>query len=1062
MKARISVGLAGLIFFSIVCVFGQITTGTISGKVLDSSGATIPAAQVVILNEDTGVSRTLQSDSAGRYSAPSLIPGKYRVTAGVQGFQTEVRTGIQLTVGREAIVNFELAVGQVTERVEVTGEAPLVQTTESSVSYLVDDRTIRDLPLNGRDVSQLILLNPGTVQSNNGRGGSAEFGFAKRLSISGMRGEDNSYLLDGTYINDYFRHVPAGPTGALTGVETVQEFQMLTSTFNAQYGRAMGGVFNAVTKSGTNEWHGGAYEFLRNSALDARNFFDRQRTPSDPRLPPFRRNHFGATLGGPVVRDKAFFFMAYEGLRESLTKTKISIVPDGNARQGIVPGQAAPIQIAATVAPFLRMYPLPTPGARNFGDGTAEFIFQTSEPTREDFGQARVDYQLSESDSLFVRFTGNNAERATSLGFPDYFGIGTMGTRLTTVSETHIFSPRLLNGIRLYFNRAAPVVGQSVPPAEPGTVGVPGQTQARVTPGSGITLIGGGVQDPGSRYTTNRFGANDDVNLNLGSHSLQFGGMLERLQFNPVFGHFPYGDWSFSNLAAFLRGTPATFNGTPPQVANHRRGARQWFMALYMQDDWRVKSNLTLNLGIRWEPYTVAKEVNGIIENVRYLSDPTPTLGDPFWKNKSWVNFSPRFGFAWSPFQSGNTSVRGGIGLFYVPVDPSMYTSPLLRSPTIAPDLEITNPTNFPNGLAAVAAAGIAPGAIVGPRNLSAVSVYALPFDNTQSPQALQYSLNIQHQIGANNVVTLGYSGRRGFNLTTMSNYNMAQYKFNGLTLEMPAELPNNYKPNPAYQAIRYITTDSDSWYNGFTAVLQRRFSAGLQAQVSYTFSRATNETDGNEQGASGSVGGSGTTKYPYDLSVNKGLSGYHLQNVFTASYSYDLPLGRGVSGWAGSVLSGWQMTGIVTLQDGQPFGVAAQTPARQQHYISRVSPNLKPGWTSEQIILGGPNDYFTLDAFLPPGPGELGNYGRNTLIGPGLAQWDMGLTKNTRLGERWRLQIRAEAFNMLNRANFSSPGTDAGNQIFTRTGGLVPSARGIRRTVTTSRQLQFGLKLIF
>ena len=538
--------------------------------------------------------------------------------------------------------------------------------------------------------------------------------------------------------------------------------------------------------------------------------------------------------------------------------------------------------------------------------------------------------------------------------------------------------------------------------------------------------------------------------------------MLERLRFNPSFGIDPFGVWSFANLAAFLRGIPNQWDGTPPQIANHRRGARQWFMALYMQDDWRVTSNLTLNLGLRWEPYTVATEVNGIIENVRHLLDPTPTLGDPFWKNKSWVNFSPRFGFAWSPFQSGKTSLRGGIGLFYVPVDPSLYLSPLLRSPTIAPDIEIGNPTNFPDGLAAVAAAGVAPRDIVGPRDLSSVTVYAMPFEVTESPQALQYSLNLQQQIGANNVLTLGYSGRRGFNLTALSNYNMPQYRFNGVSLEMPAELPNNFKPNPAFQGIRYIDTNSNSWYNGFTAAFQRRFSAGLQAQISYTFSRATNETDGNEQGPSGSVGGSGTTKYPWDLSSNKGLSGYHLQNVFSASYSYDLPLGRGVNGWARHLLSGWQMTGIITLQDGQPFGVAAQTPSRQRDYISRVSPNLKPGWTSEQIVLGGPADYFTLDAFTPPRPGELGNYGRNTLIGPGLAQWDMGLTKNTQLSERLRLQFRTEAFNMLNRVNFASPGNSAGNQIFNRSGELIRSATVLEKTVTTSRQLQFGLKLIF
>ncbi|MBI2815726.1 MAG: TonB-dependent receptor [Acidobacteria bacterium] len=1050
MKAKVSAWLVCAVFFSILCVYGQVTTGTISGMVRDSSGATIPAAQMVILNEDTRITRTLQADAGGHYSAPSLNPGRYRVTASFQGFQTEVRSGIQLTVGREAIVNFELQVGAVTELVEVSGEAPLVQTTEAAISYLVDDRTIRELPLNGRDIGQLILLNPGVVQSQNGRTGTPEWGFAKRISISGMRGEDNAYLLDGSYINDYMRHVPAGPTGALTGVETVQEFQMLTSAFSAQHGRALGGIFNAISKSGTNEWHGSVYEFLRNSALDARNFFDRKRNPSDPRLPPFRRNHFGATFGGRIIRDKAFFFAAYEGLRESLTTTAISVVPDLNARQGILPSRT--VQVSPLIGSFLKTFPDPTPGARNFGDGTAQYIFEAKQPTREDFGQARIDYQLSENDSLFGRFTANNAEQSRHLGFPDRLSVGMMGTRLVTVSETHVFSPRLLNSVRLAFNRVLPGVGHIVPAGEPGTISVPGQPDpASIDAGSGITPLQG-VSDVGGRYTTNRFGLHDDVNLVLGTHSLQFGGMLERMQFNLSSAIYPYGDWRFPNLPSFLQALPDQYRGTPAQIGNFRRGVRQWFLALYSQDDWRVTSNLTLNLGLRWEPYTVPTEVNGLIENLRHLNDALPTRGDPYWLNKSWRNFSPRLGFAWSPFQGGRTSVRGGVGVFYVPVDPAVYVVPLLRSPSITPDFLIVDPKHFPNALEAIAAYGGA--------DPSTVRIFALPYENLRSPHAMEYSLSVQQQIGSSTVLTLGYSGRRGLNLPSLGNFNMPLAQFNGISLEVA---PNATPQNPAYSSeIRYTGTNADSWYNGFTAALQRRLSAGLQAQVSYTFSRATAETDGNEQGPSGSVGGSGTVKYPYDLGVYKGLSGYHLQNVLSASYSYDLPLGGLTSGWGRHLLSGWQLSGIVSLQDGQPFGVAAAGPNAIRQYISRVSPNLKPGWSSEQIVLGNRDDYYTLDAFTPPGSRELGNYGRNTLIGPGLAQWDFGMTKNTQVGERYRLQFRAEAFNVLNRSNFGSPGNTAGGEIFTRSGARVQSAAVVVRTATTSRQVQFGLKLIF
>jgi hypothetical protein len=979
---------------------------------------------------------------------------------------------MQLTVGREAVLNFTLAVGQVAESVEVSGEAPLVQTTESTISYLVDDRTIRDLPLNGRDISQLILLNPGVIQNSNGRWGNADNGFARRFSISGMRGEDNSYLLDGSYINDYYRHVPAGPSGALTGIETVQEFQTLTASFSASYGRALGGVFNAVTKSGTNEWHGSAYDFLRNSALDARNFFDRQPSPSAPRLPPFRRNQFGGTVGGPVMRDKTFFFVAYEGLRESLTESGIANVPDLNARRGILPcpasgftGLRAPCNIPGTLTydvpvnqntvPFLRMYPEPTPGGRNFGDGTAQLIFQVTQPTGEDFGQARVDQQLSSNDSLFVRFTGNNADRARVRGLPDRFETGELETRLMTLAETHVFSPALLNNFRFAFNRVIPRVDQIVPPAEPDQISVAGQDlPAGVQPGSGIASATGS-ESPGGFYTTNRFAVHDDVNLTLNNHSLQFGGMVERMRYNPNNPIRPFGEWLFGSLENFLLGIPDTMRGTPLQFGNFRRGMRQWFLALYLQDDWRVTPSLTLNLGLRWEPYTVPTEVNGLIENQRRLTDTAPTIGDPYWKNKSWRDFSPRFGFAWSPLQAGKTSVRGGFGLLYVPNDSSVYTVPMVRALSFSPVINITNPTGFPDALAAIAASRSTPGG---------QDVVALDYENLKSPRAVQYSLNVQQQIGESTVITLGYNGRRGVNLSSFGNYNTPKFQFNGVSLELPPGPA--VVPNPGYKRIQYVNNNTNSWYNGFTAALQRRFSDGLQAQISYTYSKSLSEADGADTGNHVSSGGSGSLKYPYELSAGKGLSGYHLTNTFTASYSYELPFGRGMSGWTGHLAAGWQMTGIVTLQDGQPFTLRATSPTAIQDFIGLATPNVVPGYTHDQIIKGVPEGWFTLDAYRQPGLREMGNLARNPLIGPGRAQWDFGLTKNTTLTERLHLQFRGEAFNLLNRVNYAAPGqianSAANNTVFTRAGAPIPSATVITQTATTSRQIQFGLKLTF
>jgi hypothetical protein len=1006
------------------------------------------------------------------------------VTTSREGFQAEARSGIQLTVGREAVVNVQLQVGQVTQTVEVTGEAPLVQTTEAAVGYLIDDRTITELPLNGRDISQLMLLNPGVVQNVNGKWGNADKGFGKRFSISGMRGEDNSYLLDGSYINDYYRHVPSGPSGALTGIETVREFQMLTNSFSAAYGRALGGVFNAVTKSGTNQWHGSAYEFLRNSKMDAANFFD---NALGTQKAPFKRNQFGATFGGPVFRDKTFFFVAYEGLRERLSQSSVAFAVGDDARRGILPGGRT-VTVSPRIQPFLDMLPRPSPNGKIFPTvGTAEYYFVGRQPTGENFGQGRMDHQISDSDSLFGRFTGLNANRSLYRELPDRFEVGSLESRLFTLSETHIFSPTLLSTFRFSYNRVIPATDHDIPPAPPGTISVPGQPDMAAIEGIQGVLTGlRNTEGPGSSYTTDRFAYHDDINWTRGNHAMQFGGMVERLRYNPIQPFRPYGEWRFPSLEAFLTAEPDRVRGTPFQYGIFERGLRQTFLALYFQDDWRVTPNLSVNLGLRWEPYTVATEVNGLLDNQRQLTDAAPTLGDPYWKNRSWTNFSPRIGFAWSPGQSGTTSVRGGFGIFYVPNDSSIYTPTTLNSFTFSPRLQISGSRfraplrdNFPNAIPIYELARATPGSS---------DIFSVPFEGFDTPHAVQYSLNVQRQIGESNVVTLGYSGRRGLNLSSLGNYNLPLLNFNGTALEMPAGATAF---NPAYRAINYVASSADSWYNGFTASLQRRFSAGLQAQISYTFSRAISEVDGSDTGNHVGAGGGGSLKYPHDRRANRGLSGYQVKNAFVANYSYDLPFGQGLSGVAGKLASGWQMTGILTLQDGGPFTIRAAIPRLLSDLVGATSPNVILGFDQDNIVLDRSvwtsKGYFTPDAFLPPGchtreelanrnaqgnplcsvnSREIGNYGRNTLIGPGLAQWDIGFTKNTQLGEQFNLQFRAELFNFLNRVNFSQPGqvgnSSQSNELFSRDGIASPGVPLLRRTATDARQIQFGLKLIF
>ena len=1032
----------------------QVTTGTISGTVKDSTGAVLPGVQVVILNEDTGLSRTVSSDARGHYAAPQLSLGNYRVSASLEGFQTEVHSGIVLTVGREAVVDIPMTVGAVTQTVEVTGEAPLVQTTESSVGYLVADKSIRELPLNGRDVTQLILLNPGVVSAVTSRADSGTVGFGKRISISGSRGEDNAYLLDGSYINDFSRHIPAGPSGALLGAETVREFQVLTNSFSAQYGRAMGGVFNAVSKSGTNEWHGSLYEYLRNSALDARDFFDIQNAPAPSPPPPFRRNQFGGTGSGPVARDRSFFFAAFEAMRESLTQTTINVVPTEDAKKGI--GVLTGSQtISPKVTPFLQFFPSPSPSGRRFPDGiTAQFIFPANQPTREDFGQGRFDHQLSSNDSFFARFTASNSNRTRVSDYPGNVSDQNLNSRLVTLSETRILSPRALNAFRFSFNRVAPVANTTGFPTVAGVPTVPGQALPGVSPGNSISGYNTNVT-PKIQFLTNRFNEQDDFSLTLGAHSVKMGGMLERLQFNADQPNRANGTWSFSSFANFLQAIPNNYRGTPPQTGRGSvRGMRQWFYALYLQDDWQVKPGLTLNLGLRWDDSSVPTEVNGLIVNLRQRADSAPTVGDPLWKGKP-GNLAPRFGFAWAPFANGKTSVRGGWGLFYVPLDPGVWFRSMARVAPLFPEFDFSIATNspvvstFPDALAAIQAA-IA--------NLSPFgTVFVFQYDDIRTPHAMQYNFNVQQQLDSSSVLTVGYVGNRGLNLTALENYNMTTAFYNGNSLEVPAGAT---KFNPNFECICFYNNTTDSWYNALTVAFQRRFSAGLQTQLSFTWAKTINENDGNNTAANVTTSDFAQLKYTYDGGANRGLSGYGIPRALSINYSYEIPLGKGMGGIPGHVLSGWQLSGIFTAQQGQPFTVTASTPAALSvAQVGTRSPNAVSGRSRDDIILGGPNLYFDPQAYTAPGARELGNTGRNTLIGPSLVKWDFSLAKNFALTELWNLQFRSEFFNIFNHANFSGPAAN----LFTAAGARVGNAGVISRTLNQNqRQIQFALRLTF
>jgi outer membrane receptor protein involved in Fe transport len=1032
--------------------YGQATTGSFLGTITDSTGAALPGATLVIQNQDTGVSRTVQSDEAGRYSARALNPGNYQITASLDGFQSAVHSRLTLTLGQEAVVNFQLPVGAVAQTVEVVGEAPLVETTQSSVDFLVNSATVSELPLNGRDLNQLILLNPGVALVDNGRGSTLQFGYGKFIAFSGYRPQNNLMLLDGTEVNNYNNLPPSGPSGGLFGAETIREFVVKSNGFSAAYGRALGGVVNAVTKSGTNAFHGSLFEFLRNDALDAPGYFD------GGVKRPFRRNQFGGSFGGPIRHDRTFFFAAYEGLRQSRTDTSITFVPDANLRQGLFPG-VSPSQVVPITLQYLAQYPLPNGGP--VGPGIAQHFFSGKSTARDDVGTGRIDHQLSASDSLFGRATHSNS-KTTDISLGDLGSILEMRARLLTVSETHIFSPQALNTFRFGYNRTLPISRGTYPAWPANLISNPeANVPPRISPGGGLTALAApGATSPRLEIGTKRFEYIDDVTLSQGSHSLQFGANFQRVHNDLDFPNFVMGNWTFNSIPNFLTAQAQTFRGTPSRFGDFLRNFRQNFIGLYIQDDWKAASSLTLNVGVRYDLWTVPTETHGRIANLRNITDPTITRGGSLFENDNKHDFSPRIGFAWSPFSNGQTSVRGGFGIYYQRIDANSFWVPLLRDGLISPDLQFPNPRFFPNAIAAIQAA-----------TPVAVNPNAFQYRGVKTPHSQSWNLNLQRQFGASTVVSAGYVGNRGLDLSYQAQGNMPRpVLVNGFwTIPDGATLPN-----PNFPSIVYNGTGVKSWYNALEVNVQKRMADGLQFQVAYTYSKIITQNDTGSRGEQVAVNGDGgVLRNIYDFDQGKALAGYDVRNSLTANYLYELPFGRGKRwlsqpGVLSHVLGGWQLNGIVTLKDGQPFSIiGGGVPPALNVLNVTVLPNVNPAF-SGPVIFGPPNKskdptgrqrYFDPNAFALPGPRQIGNVGRNTLTSPGTANWDLGLTRNFNLREIAQLQFRSEFFNVLNRPTFAAPNSS----IFTGPGARNPTAGIITSTLgTSSREIQFGLKLLF
>jgi len=1082
---------------------------TLSGTITDPTGATVSGATVEATNTETGLKRNASTDDAGRYRLFALPVGRYDVSFGKQGFAEEVRTGIQLAVGQAAVVDMALRVGSQNEQVTVSSDAPLVSLTTQDTSGLVGERQIKDLPLNGRSYDLLTELNPGVVNftwEKTGGTGVSNSTNGNNFSVSGNRPQQNLFLLDGIEFTGAAENnmQPGGVSGVLLGVDAVREFNVLRDSYGAEYGKHPGAQVIIVSQSGTNQWHGTAYDFLRNNDLDSRNYFDVGSAP------PFRRNQFGASLGGPVSRGKTFFFTNYEGLRQSLNQTSVTFVPAADARSGtFVPfgsacAAAQQAQCATIVRELLNLWPVANGPELTLPNGAASGVAQlTSSPLqtiRDDFGTVRLDHIFSDRDSLAAVYTVDDSGAVTATPLDPYStDIANLREQVFSLAQTHIFSPSLSNTARFGYSRAAYYFLGEPTPGTPaaavtslvgmhpvGAVVVGGSTASNPAAQLGLAGSNNGTNLPVKR---NLYTYEDQATWVHARHELTFGAWLQQFQSNEKLALSQFGQISFASINALLGGTGTiTYDPSPTEM-----NWRSLFAAWYAQDTIRLTPRLTASVGFRAESSTGWNEAHGRAANYFFTNgviNSTPNIGtSAFSTNNQKFLPEPRVGIAWSPFGQ-KTVVRAGFGMYNdlqdalgYRMDQNALYNPVYTGTIPVADFPIAS---VPAGLK------LAPGGVQ---------------TNLEPPTLISYSLRIERQLSDNTALWIGYVGSHGYHELIGVDTNEPAptvcpntpcpaiyptlYTAAGTTVSgLPVPAGAHYIPaacaatnttcNATLAGTWSWLSEGTSSYSSLQVDLNHRFSRGLTLRGVYTWAKALD--DGDSLNGTTTNNAPGLVSDPFNLRADWGPATYDVRNVAVIDAMYDLPFGSGkplagnVTGWTARLVNGWSVNSIVTAQGGFPFTPQlSYNPSRNGDTKNPVRPFLNPSF-SGPVIVGKPSEWFNPNAFLyePNGTGTnggfYGNVGRDAYEGPGLATWDFSLIKQTPVTERLKLQFRAEIFNLLDRANFNTP-----NLI---TAILTPPAPGtttastipqenpvggqITSTSTTARQVQFALKLLW
>lgn len=1068
------IGWLGFFLFSTLsALLAQVDTGIIAGTVRDRQGASVATAKITFLDLATSETTSTQSDSSGNYASPPLRPGEYKLSVEAQGFKTETRPSIEVRVQDRVRIDFALNVGAVTESVEVNADAPIIQSESSSLGQVIVSTQITELPLNGRDYTQLATLSTGVVRTSsgtNGNTGGSSTGGQNSFVANGTRGTLNNFLLDGIDNN-------SNDNGGLvlrTNVDAIQEFKIQTNSYSAEFGRSGGAVVNALLKSGSNNFHGSVFEFFRNAALDARDYFEDPATKKAS----FKQNQFGATFGGPVIKNRLFLFGDYQGTRIRNPLAWDSNVPTLQERTGDFSAPGEPIiydpstglpflgniipsgSIDAISQAFMNLYPAPNQPSGS----SSNFIISPIERDTIDQGDGRLDYALSEKDRVFLRYSqsgrtdirpaplqglANGGDSSTGIGYEDAKG--------ASVGYTRTLTPTAVNEIRVGFNhvhirRGLPVGGAVLPPPELQVPGVPDDPRV-----NGLTLFSpsGGYRRVGDpRFAPTLLASQerqitDVLTLVRRGHTFKLGGEIRWSQFNISQEAAPRGQFSFdgeftqnplngtggSPLADMLLGLPINAR-ISTVIGLHNR---QHVPSFFAQDDWKITPRLTLNVGLRYDYFSPTVELNDRQSNFDYNTGTIIVAGQNG-ASRSLVeadkaNFAPRLGFAWTPTLSGTTVIRGAYGIFYsgqeirtaAPLQLA-YNLPFFYEPQFVSDgvtPVITVGQGFPS---------LNPSQAIDPGVTSVDSHLHTPYYQT-------WNLAVQHSLPASISLEVAYAGSKGTHLQGVVDPNQVR-------IPGPGDIQSR-RPYPQFGGFTAMTDIASSTYHALQVKAEKRTTHGLYFLSAFTYSKAINDLPEICCAAP-------FAQNSYDLAAEKGRADFDQTLRWVLSFDYELPFARAGQHLGNSVmeaaLGGWHLGGIYTLASGFPFSpyINDDTSNTGTQGIPRPNQLRNGNLPRDQRT---PIHWFDVNAFAAPSGFAFGNAGRNVLIGPGQNVFDWSLRKEFTLTERQRLEFRSEFFNAFNHPNFAQPDNfiDDGS-----------SAGQITSLAIPMRQIQFGLKYSF